>query len=309
MAGERKVSVRHKPFVLSKRGEEILRSMHMFRYMTAMDVCYLLFSPSSLTYVRKILTEMAGGGDGVVNQYLYRFALPSVSAGNPRRVYTLGSLGREFLEDVTGLEVDWYFRPHKVKHLSFSKVLHNLFLTRFLVAARRWAARDGAFELLSVRTCYELEGTGGMTQGERETRARTGVIPDGWLLFARRRDNARFPVLLEIDRGTAYRQNFKQHVKARLEYIKTGGEYTRVFGEKAVRIAYVTTGETEEYREARLRSMQGWTMEVLKELKKENWAQVFRFRSLSLEEVYKLRIFEEAVWYRPNSEKPVGLFG
>jgi hypothetical protein len=298
-----------RPFVLTKGQEEILKAVHFYRYMTAQDVCFLLYSPSSLVYVRKLLSTMAGKGDGVANQYLYRFALPSVSAGNPRRVYTLGSLGREFLVDVTGLAADWYFRPHKVKHLSFSKVLHNLFLTRFLVAARRWAAADGAFELLSVRTCYELEGTGGTTQEEPETRARTGVIPDGWLLFAKRRDNSRFPVLLEIDRGTAYRQNFKQHVKGRLEYIKAGGEYTRVFGEKAVRIAYVTTGETEEYREARLRSMQSWTMEVLKELKKENWAQVFRFHSLSLDEIYELQIFEDAVWYRPDMQKPVGLFG
>jgi hypothetical protein len=284
--------------------------VHFFRYMTAQDVCFLLFSPSSLTYVREMLTEMSGGGDGLNNQYLYRFALPGVSVGNPRRVYTLGNRGREFMVDVAGLAADWYFRPHKVKHLSFSKVVHNLFLTRFLVAANRWAARDPEFELLQVRTCYELEAKGDQAQKEAAAKsARTGVIPDAWLLFVRRSDSARFPLLLEIDRGTAYRQNFMQHVKARLEYIKTGGEYTRVFGEKAVRIAYATTGETKEYRETRRRSMCSWTMEMLKEQKKENWGQVFWFHSLSLEEIYKERIFEEAVWYRPDMEKPVGLFG
>jgi hypothetical protein len=210
---------------------------------------------------------------------------------------------------VTGLDVDWYFRPHKVKHLSFSKVVHNLFLTRFLVAAKRWASREAEFELLEVRTCYELEAKSEGARGARKPGSEvSGVIPDAWLLFVRRKDKARFPVLLEIDRGTAYRANFKRHVKARLEYIKTGGEYTRVFGEKAVRVAYATTGETKEYREARLRSMCSWTMEVLKELGAEKWAPVFRFHSLSLEEIYKERIFEERAWYSPDMEKPVGLF-
>ena len=207
-----------------------------------------------------------------------------------------------------GLKVDWYFRPGKVKHLSFSKVLHNLFLTRFLVAANRWASDKSGFDLLEVRTCYDLgKGDESTELGEKENLG--SVIPDAWLLFERRVDKAHFPVLLEIDRGTAYRQNFKRHVGARLEYIKAGGEYSRIFGEKAVRIAYATGGENPEYRQTRRRSMCTWTMEVLREQGREKWASLFRFCSLSLEEMYKAGIFEKTIWYRPDAEKPVKLVG
>ena len=163
-----------KPVVLTRRGEEILYAVYFYRYMTALDVSHLLFSPSSLTYVRKLLTGLAGGGDGVNNQYLYRFALPNASAGNTQRIYTLGNKGRDYLVSEAGLEVDWYFRPQKVKHLSFSSILHNLILTRFLVAAKRWASLQSGVELSKVRTCYELgrvmetEGAGEREKGQRE---------------------------------------------------------------------------------------------------------------------------------------------
>jgi hypothetical protein len=34
-----------KPFILTPRIEEILRTVHFYRYMTALDITYLLFSP------------------------------------------------------------------------------------------------------------------------------------------------------------------------------------------------------------------------------------------------------------------------
>jgi hypothetical protein len=59
--------------ILGKRGEEILKAVYFYRYMTALDVCS--YAPSSLVHVRPILTELAGGGDYVENEFLYRFPL------------------------------------------------------------------------------------------------------------------------------------------------------------------------------------------------------------------------------------------
>jgi hypothetical protein len=50
-----------------------------------------------------------------------------------------------------------------------------------------------------------------------------------------------------------------------------------------------------------------WTKEVLTELRKESWADVFRFASLDFGSLFDLTLFEKPVWYRPDSPTPVPL--
>src|SRR4051794_34227098 len=186
--------------ILSKRMEEILQAMHFYRYMTALDVAHLFFSPKAITHVRAVLNLLAGGYDFQTHNYLYRFRLPA--QGNAERVYTLGSRGRDFLLNELGLPADWYFRPQKVKHLSYSHMAHSLILTRFLVAAQSWVKAHPDFRILQKRISYEISQhpvNVNMTfRGERVT---IKVIPDAWLLFERA-DGKRGSILLEIDRGT-----------------------------------------------------------------------------------------------------------
>jgi hypothetical protein len=119
------------------------------------------------------------------------------------------------------------------------------------------------------------------------------VIPDAWLLFEKVKDSVECPVLLEIDRETAFKQKFKDHIASRIEFIKRGGVYSKLFWGEAVVIAYVTTGETKEYRESRLRAMCAWAMEVLKEQGREAWASVFKFCSIGSEDMYVLRYLKK----------------
>jgi hypothetical protein len=65
----------NKPFTLTTRMDEILRTIHFYRFMSAQDVAYRLFSPKSLTHVREILSSLAGCEDFKDNSYLYRFKL------------------------------------------------------------------------------------------------------------------------------------------------------------------------------------------------------------------------------------------
>lgn len=188
-----------KPFILTPRFEQILRTVHFYRYMTALDVAYRLFSPGSLTYVREILKALCGGGDYVDNQYLFRFPLHQFSSGKAERVFTLGSRGRSFLVNDVGLAVDWYFKPHDTKRLSYGLIIHNLTLTRFIVAAQCLNRREAESRLTQSRISYEIEKTQGVK-----------VIPDAWLLFEKA--GCRYPVLLEIDRGSAYKKDFKEHL-------------------------------------------------------------------------------------------------
>jgi Replication-relaxation len=301
-----KTSQPPKPLLLTPRMEEILKVIYFYRFMTAVDVAYRVFRPGSLTHAREILTALSGGADYIERQYLYRFQLGG-EKGNPERVYTLGSRGRDYLARDLGLPVAWYFRPNKVKHYSHAHVVHSLLVTRFLVAADWWGKSQPDIGLSAVRTSHELAETPGRVwlAGRGGKRNVVTVIPDAWLCFERP-DGKRAPVLLEIDRGREHQQAFKQHVASRVEFIASG-EYSRVFGTKSVTIAYATTGERPEYRASRLSAMCTWTKEILTQLGREDWSQVFRFTGIGLDEVYQTPLFAGPVWRRPDAETPVSL--
>jgi hypothetical protein len=236
--------------------------------------------------------------------------MPNNSSGNAERIFTLGSKGRDFLAKELGLPVQWYFRPHKVKDMSYVHALHNVLLTRFLVAAHSWSKKQPHIRLAQTRICYEFLKTAPFieftTGGVREVER---VIPDGWLLFETLQDGEHgkwLPILLEIDRGMEYQQKFKQHVRARIEFIRCGA-YKEMFANEAVIIAYATTGRSPEYRETRLRAMCAWTKEVLNELDMMEWASAFRFHSFCLNDIYNPSLFQDPVWYIPGSKKPAPL--
>jgi hypothetical protein len=294
------------PQPLTPTDEEILRTMHTYRYMTALDVAYSLFSPNSLSHVRRILALLSGGKDYQERQFLYRFPLPSAKAGNRERIYTLGAAGREVVES-SGIPVDWYYRPSKTGRLSHSHLAHQLLVTRFVAATCSWASKQSEYSLADVRLSYELEKGVAMLE-ERYDRASAAVIPDGWLLVERVSDGVRFPMLLEIDRGSEYQERFKQHVRGRLEFIRSG-DYAEVFHTPAVMIAYATTGPIAEQRDRRVKTMAAWTRDVLAELSLDDWAGVFRFTAVTYETLYTevQALFTEPVWYRPDAPTPVPL--
>jgi hypothetical protein len=291
---------RKKPLMLTPRDEKILRAIYEYRYMTALDVAWLLFKPTSRTHVTEILSSLAGGDDLQTHSYLCRFGLPSV--GNSERVYTLGAKGRSFLAE-HGLPITWYFRPYKLKHFSYSHVQHNLILTRFVVALNVWIRKQTDFTLSTIRFGHELTGTPGRVTVEGKT---VPVIPDAWILLGRTRTRSQIPIFLEIDRGMEFQKRFKEHIRARIQFYYSG-EYERMFGSESVRIYYATSGQAPEYRERRRATMRLWTSQVLEELHLQDWADVFRFASLEFDKLYDLTLFEKPVWYRPDSPTPVAL--
>lgn len=125
-----------------------------------------------------------------------------------------------------------------------------------------------------------------------------------WILF--KKGNTHYPVLLEIDRGTAYQQRFKEHVKSRIEFIRSG-EYQKLFDSKGCVIAYMTTGELPEYKQSRCNTMRLWTMETLKEMNLKSWASIFLFSSVVRKDMYDTPLFDGLVWMRPDSDSPLGL--
>ena len=289
---------------LSPTEEEILKVMSTYRYMTAVDVAHCLFSPKSLTHVRSILTRLAGGDDYKERNCLFRVPMPSAEAGNRERIFTLGSVGREVVQSL-GIPVDWYYRPSKTGRLSGSYLAHQLLLTRFVICACRFTSQHPDYTLADVKLCYELEKRLPRREGE-------AIVPDAWLHFERVSDGVRFPVLVEIDRGSEFQERYKNHVRGRLEFIRSG-DYARVFGTPAVMIAYATTGRIQEHAESRRKTMGAWTMEVLRELEIESWAGIFRFTSaVEYKTLYEdgHQLFTQPVWHRPDSPAaPLPLLG
>ena len=78
-----------KPFVLTSRHEEIIKAVNSYRYMTALDITRLFYAPTSITHVREILHDLAGGSDFAHNSFLLRFPRPHSHAGNSQRIFIL----------------------------------------------------------------------------------------------------------------------------------------------------------------------------------------------------------------------------
>ena len=296
-----------KPLLLTPRDEEILQAVYHYRFMTALDVAHLLFRPTYLPYVRSRLARLAGGKDLEFNTYLCRFQMPASVTGNKERIFTLGEKGRTLLQGL-GRPVNWHFRPGRLKFFSYSAILHHLFLTRFLVACQYWGKTSEDYSLLEQRISYDLARVPPkVTLTEKKKQITLTVIPDAWVLFAK--DRRKYAVIFELDRGMEYQEKFKQHVRGRIEVIRSG-KYQEVFGVPGVIISYLTTGQTPEYRTTRMKTMNAWTREVLAELNLKNWGEIFRFTAVEFDSLYdqKSSLFEEPVWLRPDMKEMVHLF-
>jgi Replication-relaxation len=296
------------PRMLTPRDERIVYAIGaVYRYMLASDVVNLFFSPSSLTYVREALAGLAGGADFAEGYYLYRFPLPSTTRDNRTKVYTLGAAGRQYLLTEYGLSCDWQARPGKQRLLSHSALLHNLLLTRLVVSAHLFCRRSTGYTLSETRLSYELSQDQALLSHPFKGHfPQALLVPDAWVCFTRE-DGLLCPVLLELDRSMEHKARFKAHVASRLDLI-TSGLYERVFAHTAVKIAYVTIGESERATASRRATMCAWTKEVLAEAGVPNWASVFYFAAISPKEIYQRPdFFVEACWQQPGSDSPVAL--
>ena len=293
-----------KPLHLTTRDEEILASVYHYRYVTSLDIAHLLFRPSYMPYVRSRLARLSGGKDLDENRFLCRFKLPSTE----ERIFTLGTLGRKFLETEKGQAVDWFFRPGKMKFISYAASLHHLLLSRFLVACQWWCRGRDDMSLLEERISYELARVAPtVTLTEQKKALPLTIIPDAWVLFEK--ENRKYAVIFELDRGMEHQAQFKRHIKGLIELIRSG-QYAKIFGVPGVIVSYVTTGQTPQYRNTRVKTMNAWTRGVLSEMNLMSWAGIFRCTAVEYAHLYKTagHLFEDAVWLRPDAATPVRLF-
>ena len=273
-------------FQLNNIEERILKAVHDLGCLTLEDILRLLGLPNrSRSSTRRTLWKLCGGRDYDPQQFLYRFPLPIAKIGAKERVYCLGAKAREVIV------VDGSYRPIKFRYLSYSPLLHNLMLSRFMVLATAYFHTHHVYQLLETWLSYQLTRTPPRitvnTQGEDVT---ITVIPDAWLHIERVKDGEAFPLWLEIDRGTENRQKFQRLVRNRLTLINSP-QYEQFFHTSAVLFCYVVTEETSEQGGTRLYNMRRWIEDMLSDMfsedKQAEWASLFRFTTVSYETLYE----------------------
>jgi hypothetical protein len=285
--------------ILGPRHLEMLLACWQYGLLTASDVQRLV-KLRSASHVRKLLGELCGGADEVARQYLFRVSLPHAHPGGTEKVYFLGSRGRAYLTRAEGLPVAGYWRPGKARQVSYGHLMHNLTVTRFLIALRAFCNTRQDIRLAEMRTQYELAHTIPAEEGT------TKVVPDAWVnaMVQNGLQQEFAPLLIEVDRGTQWQQAFKQRLCSRLSFIRPKGTYERIFGTKSVTIVYLTTaGERRD-------SLARWAAEVLAAEGREDWAELLLFGEATFQTMYEEahRLFAEKSWYHPGSSAPVPLF-
>jgi hypothetical protein len=287
------------PFILTEKEEYILELVRDMAYVTAEDIKQMVYPERSLSTAQRALAKLAAGQNNV----LYRFAIPATTRGMKHYCYSLSTKGREVLG------VKGYYRPYKLRALSYSHIRHHLSLTRFVCSALVWCWSHPRVRLADVRLSHELAGELGKAEtASQGTPTPAPVVPDGYLHFElldgeNGAHSSYVPTLLEIDGGTEYRRRLQQHVSDRIEFIRNG-KYARFFGVEAVRIAYVAVGSRSQPLSSRLSAICAWTKEVLTDLKLEEWSDVFYLSSLVYEDIYNLKHFSEPIWRSPGESMP-----
>jgi hypothetical protein len=290
---------------------ELLLACWQYGLLTAGDFQHLLMLRSR-SHVRTLLGELCRGERDAKRGYLFRVPLPHARPGGTEHVYFLGSRGRHYLAREEGLPVTGYWRPPgKAQQLTFGRLLHDLAVNRFLICLRSWCNSQQDIRLAEFRTQDEIAREPLLAEAANNSTAEEGpsrVVPDAWVnvqLLNPAPPHKSSPLLIEIDRGTTWRQVFSQRVAARLSYIRPNGLYRKIFATDRVRILYLTTGCTRRDTLAR------WCQQTLADEDREDWARVFLFAEASFATMYETAhsLFSDAVWVIPGQHTPVRLFG
>jgi len=308
----RKTSNAEGPTRISYVDEAILNALWDFHYLTADQLCRLLYSPGSLNYAREQLKRLYDA------QFLDRvFGPRAQAAGSTPWVYLLGKRGLRYFKDRdTG--ATRRYRPSEERQHSDPFLFHTLSINEVLIMARRLAATVDAIDLVGMRHDLDLKHTPARVETERSNpttgeRELTAVVPDGWMHFRVAVPNqdkpASLPLVLELDRDTKSVQDFKRKIRGLLAYVR--GPYEHIFGVKAATVAFVvdTAGQNaEERKQRRVRDLLRWTEEELTDLHKTTWGSAFVFTALPARDALDpRRLFLHPSARAPFSKEPLSL--
>lgn len=272
--------------VITPPQEAILRELLTYFYLTSHQVCRLLYSPGSLTYVQTSLKRLTDAG------FCQRIFLPRPTQhGSAPSVYTLANRGLNYLRAL-GTEVPTRYRPSEEAEHSYLFLRHTLFLNDSLIAIQLLTRRYPQINIdtmLHERTLKHEPMYVQDADGNKQV-----VVMDAWLDL-NLNGSQRMCLGLEIDMGTEEQRKWRRKSYG-LARVCSQGLYQERFGTNSLTIAVLASGQR------RLSNLLRWTELELADLPdKDDAADLFRFTTLPAAEATPEQLFCSPCWYKPFS--------
>jgi hypothetical protein len=269
----------------------VLLALQRYYFLTSSQLCRLLYSPGSLTYIQSKLRKL------VTSRYLQRIWMPKASPfGSSPAVYTLARRGLNHIRRL-GLEVPRRHRSSEHESASYLFLSHTLELNDLLIAADELDRLSPTHRVASMlherwlkrRPVHVINNDG----------KRVAVVPDAWLDL---RIASRFQVCLviELDRGTEEQRAWRRKIANLLSF--ADGPYQDAFGTTSLTVVVATTAG-----ERRLLDLLRWTEAELTAAKEATLGDLFLFGSFTAESAAARDIFLAPRWFQPFRRKPVAL--
>ncbi|MBE0610053.1 MAG: replication-relaxation family protein [Dehalococcoidia bacterium] len=272
--------------------DAVLRAAFRYYYLSSRQVCRLLYSPGSLTYVQMKLKRLSDAG------FLQRIWLPRPAAhGSAPSVYTLARKGLNHLARA-GVDVDRRrYRPSEQREHTYLFLGHTLAVNDVLISAELLGRSQPGYELARMLHERDLKRT--PVHVEDEDGRMIAVVPDGWLDI--RVDGAyQVCLALELDRGTEEQKVWRRKVRGLLAY--ANGPYQEAFQTKSLTVAVVATPG-----DKRLLQLIHWTESELAVRHEQAQGGLFVFTAVGSDPAELADLFFSRRWYRPFGKQRVAL--
>jgi hypothetical protein len=282
--------------------ERIILAIAEFDYLSAVQVTRLLYSPSSLTYVRERLKSLVDTG------YLLPLAGRAV---NMPRIFTLTVKGRRHAA-LLGVPPVRRFRPSEQQELGVNSyyMKHALAVSDVLIAARLLSQSVTGIALNRMYRERELRRTIYVTLPQLMKQSNGGglrkicIEPDASLDFTIEdtwhQQTFRDFFHIEVYRHLPMETRFKQKVQGYVVMAQTGRQ-EELFQTSAISIAvFAATDHL-------ARVLKRWTEEALQQLNQPAEGQRFFIASIDTSAASPTEIYLAPVWQQAFGSTPTPL--
>lgn len=272
--------------------DAILRAAFRYYYLSSRQVCRLLYSPGSLTYVQTKLKHLADAG------LLQRIWLPRPAAhGSAPSVFTLARKGLNYLASI-GVDVERRrYRPSEQREHTYLLLGHTLAVNDVLISAELLSRWQPEYEL--ARMLHERDLKRAPIHVQDDDGRMIAVVPDGWLDL-RVQGAYQVCLALELDRGTEEQKVWRRKVRGLLAY--ANGPYPDAFQTKSLTVAVVATSG-----DKRLLQLMRWTESELTARHEQGQGDLFVFTGVGSDSAEMADLFFSRRWYQPFGEQPMAL--
>ena len=298
MRADSKRNSRAQPTIIGAPEHAILTCLYRYEHLTAAQICRLLYSPTSQTYVRTLLKRLAD------SNFIQPLFLPRPSRnGSAPIVHALARKARNYLHS-QGFDVEHRYRPSEEQH-GYLFLSHALSVRDFLISLDLLCRQPERIQLKQLINERELKRS--PIKVENSSNGQTDrilVIPDAWFdLWVTPKDGKpeQMCIALETDQGTIEQNKFRRKIRGYIE--STKGAYQDRFNTTSLTVVFAATPG-----EKRRNEIFHWTEMELEAQNAVHLANLFLFTGASPATTDPNEFFVAGHhWYQPFKPDPVPL--